>query len=817
MDRSMLLAAADHLWQSTLFAAAVGALTLLFRRNRASLRHALWLIASLKFLVPFSLLTAIGARFPLDPFWQSAPHGASDVAAPSGIAPPWLTMLDDVAAPLAPSQSNAAAVSVLAQPEASAGVDMGAIIGALWLLGTLAVLLFWCLRWIGVRRALRGATPIDLPFCVPVKRADSLLEPGIVGIFRQVLLLPKGIEQRLSPSQFHAVLAHEQCHVQRRDNLLAALHMFVEAAFWFHPLVWWIGARLVAERERACDEHVIRAGHASDAYAEGILNVCQHYLESKLPIVSGVSGADLRQRIERVVGNIPVVALGSAKKGFLVVASCVALVLPIAIGCFTSPVVSAQASPEPYESIVIRQTPAAARRSFMMIYWPFSGSLEIENRTLRQIIAFAYDVDESSISGPDSLATHYDIRATVEPDFDKPFGGPTDDEIQEQRQKLQLLLASRFGLVVKRAASVRAGFALKVADTGSRLQEQKSRGSGYIDYFPNGIHANAQSLPWFVEQLAERLGAPVRDETQLRGTYAFNLAWGPESGRNEPPPLATPVNVTVLESALHDQMGLTLEPRAQKRESILVESVRSPRSDPLPDYALVSQSVTIRLSPKNLKGTAMGIEPRRNSVVYRNAPFRNVIGAAYGINRISGTEWLDEPHVDVYIKGAPGWQSTENLLPRGTSRIIREALEEKFGIVVERKQVDVTGYAMKLAPGGLKATPTSPNTPNEMGSGSKNAIYLKGYTLDHFAQSMGYTRGPLVNETGLAGTYDFQLSWGPQVPVTDPTPAVPMTDEKFREVLRDQAGLLLEPRKSQIEELEVIKMKPPSEVLPLTM
>ncbi len=161
MDRSMLLAAADHLWQSTLFAAAVGALTLLFRRNRASLRHALWLIASLKFLVPFSLLTAIGARFPLDPFWQSAPHGASDVAAPSGIAPPWLTMLDDVAAPLAPSQSNAAAVSVLAQPEASAGVDMGAIIGALWLLGTLAVLLFWCLRWIGVRRALRGATPIQ--------------------------------------------------------------------------------------------------------------------------------------------------------------------------------------------------------------------------------------------------------------------------------------------------------------------------------------------------------------------------------------------------------------------------------------------------------------------------------------------------------------------------------------------------------------------------------------------------------------------------------------------------------------------------------
>ena len=69
-------------------------------------------------------------------------------------------------------------------------------------------------------------------------------------------------------------MAHEVCHVRRRDNLTAALHMLVEAAFWFHPLVWWLGARLVAERERACDEAVLRLGRRPEAYAEGILKVC---------------------------------------------------------------------------------------------------------------------------------------------------------------------------------------------------------------------------------------------------------------------------------------------------------------------------------------------------------------------------------------------------------------------------------------------------------------------------------------------------------------------------------------------------------------
>src|SRR6266851_7863513 len=52
----------NHLWQSTLFAIVAGLLTLALRTNRAQQRYWLWMAASLKFLIPFSLLVGIGSH-----------------------------------------------------------------------------------------------------------------------------------------------------------------------------------------------------------------------------------------------------------------------------------------------------------------------------------------------------------------------------------------------------------------------------------------------------------------------------------------------------------------------------------------------------------------------------------------------------------------------------------------------------------------------------------------------------------------------------------------------------------------------------------
>ena len=154
--------------------------------------------------------------------------------------------------------------------------------------------------------------------------------------------MPDRVAEQLTAPQLDAILAHELCHVRRRDNLAAATHMVVEALFWFHPLVWWLGARLMEERERACDEEVLSMGNAPEVYAEGILRICDLYLKSPLPCVAGVTGANLKRRIEEIMSGRMAQALNGRKKLLLAGAGTLAVVAPIIVGTMNVPLTMAQ-------------------------------------------------------------------------------------------------------------------------------------------------------------------------------------------------------------------------------------------------------------------------------------------------------------------------------------------------------------------------------------------------------------------------------------------------------------------------------------------
>ena len=60
---------ANHVWQSTLCVVLAWLLTLVSRKNRAAARYGIWLAASMKFLIPFSLLISAGSHLG----WRTAP------------------------------------------------------------------------------------------------------------------------------------------------------------------------------------------------------------------------------------------------------------------------------------------------------------------------------------------------------------------------------------------------------------------------------------------------------------------------------------------------------------------------------------------------------------------------------------------------------------------------------------------------------------------------------------------------------------------------------------------------------------------------
>jgi bla regulator protein BlaR1 len=144
---------ANHLWQSTLFAGAAGFLTLILRKNPARVRHWIWVAASLKFLVPFSLLVALGSNLG----WRTAP-----VSTPSVFS----TVAAQVSEPFPEP-----VVSPSPLPTAPRTNRLPLILRMAWTVGFAGIACAWWIRWRRVTAVIRAGSPIELD--LPV-RAISL-------------------------------------------------------------------------------------------------------------------------------------------------------------------------------------------------------------------------------------------------------------------------------------------------------------------------------------------------------------------------------------------------------------------------------------------------------------------------------------------------------------------------------------------------------------------------------------------------------------------------------------------------------------------
>ena len=96
---------------------------------------------------------------------------------------------------------------------------------------------------------------------IPVGFGHSYQGPAVRGVLSPRIVLPAGLDRLLSQREFDAVLLHELAHARRRDNLIRLLYEVSLCALWFHPFVWFAGARMALYRELSCDESVIRSAH----------------------------------------------------------------------------------------------------------------------------------------------------------------------------------------------------------------------------------------------------------------------------------------------------------------------------------------------------------------------------------------------------------------------------------------------------------------------------------------------------------------------------------------------------------------------------
>lgn len=544
----------NHIWQSTAVFLAVWLLAWSLHAAQAKVRYRLWLAASLKFLLPFSLFVAAGER--MRTAWGSAAQHPALASAIGRVTTPF------------PPQQRLGAILLHADPMSAAAHVCNDVVlwilAAVWLCGACIVLLTGLREWMCIRAILCSAAQMAQVSGIPILSHAGSLEPGVAGIFRPVILLPETIMSRLSQAQIESILAHELCHICRRDNLTAALHMLVTAAFWFHPAVWMIRTRLLEEREHACDEAVLLSGSNPETYAESILSVCRFSVESPLACMSRVTGADLKLRIVRIMAGGNARSLSRGNKVALLFAAILAMTFALAPGLLGDPRHGglAQTIPEgthlpSFEVASIRPVPPN-QQGFTSISPYGQPRFTAKNVSMTSLLELAYNVDDRYIKGmpKGEDATLFDIDAKTEGDVPLTY--------ERLQPLMQHLLQQRFHLAAHRETEEISGYDLIVAKTGLKLKttDQPPKRS-YI--LPDEIHMPSGSMEIFARVLARVLHRPIQDVTQTPGNYEIQLKYAPED--------ATDSALPSVYTALKEQLGLELKPSKVAVAMLVVDHV----------------------------------------------------------------------------------------------------------------------------------------------------------------------------------------------------------------------------------------------------
>lgn len=177
------------------------------------------------------------------------------------------------------------------------------------------------------------------------------------------------------------------------------------------------------------------------------------------------------------------------------------------------------------------------------------------------------------------------------------------------------------------------------------------------------------------------------------------------------------------------------------------------------------------------------------------------------------------------VLNAPDWMRTERWQVEGVAgmpgqpnrkqmeSLVRKLLAERFGLVMHHEQREMRVFALAVAKGGPKMTPSAddpyaPMHENDQEEGGQATMRLKNVSMDELAGMLMrlFLDRPVVDQTGLTQRYDLQLKW------TQDETRAPMDGSAPPELftaIQEQLGLKLEPVKAPADVLVIDKVERP--------
>ncbi|HEV2131974.1 MAG TPA: M56 family metallopeptidase, partial [Longimicrobiaceae bacterium] len=350
--------------KATLVLLLTAAAAALLWRSSAAVRH-------LVSCVGIAGVLALPLFSPLLPAWELPLLPASAAGTPTAPAAPEAT-LGEIPTRMMPLTAPAleAERTLSAERESpAAGAGPAGLVAALAAAGMLVGLLWLAIGYWGVARlgrraevvrdpewlhtAHEAAERLDLRRPVLLLRSRSAVMPATWGLLWPSVVLPSTADQWPADRR-RAVLAHELAHVKRFDCLTQALAQIVCVLLWWHPAVWYAARRLRVERERACDDLVLRAGARASDYAAHLLEIARAHRAMRLAapaLVSMAKPSQLESRLLWILDSARARSAPSVRATLLAVLVGILVVGPLAA---MRPIERA-ASPDAQEIAVVQE------------------------------------------------------------------------------------------------------------------------------------------------------------------------------------------------------------------------------------------------------------------------------------------------------------------------------------------------------------------------------------------------------------------------------------------------------------------------------
>uniref|UniRef100_Q01YI0 Peptidase M56, BlaR1 n=1 Tax=Solibacter usitatus (strain Ellin6076) TaxID=234267 RepID=Q01YI0_SOLUE len=165
-----------------------------------------------------------------------------------------------------------------------------------------------------------------------VYESERVTVPLTTGWLRPRIFLPAEWE-RWAPDKLHAVLIHERNHVRRGDWAIAALAAINRCVFWFHPLAWWLEARLKVLAEEACDDASLPYVASRELYAQVLVEIAAALRGGGRvagDVVAMAKGAEVGMRVERILDESRTIAPAMTRGRWAMLVCCAAPMIYLA-------------------------------------------------------------------------------------------------------------------------------------------------------------------------------------------------------------------------------------------------------------------------------------------------------------------------------------------------------------------------------------------------------------------------------------------------------------------------------------------------------